>query len=378
MAPQASQEANTNVNPSSQVAALNTPSQFVNKVSSLPIVNSAFDVAKHLYDGTKERYQVVEKMEGLFVDNVVPQIVNVTHKATEATPAIVTLGLTQLDSFACNSLDLLEQRVPLIKEHPSQIVHTVSDKVTERVLALDHLVEKALAYSEEQIDYILPEQAPTSATVPVDSSSSSSSSSASRQQQLHPQQKQMGSISRAQHLGMNISKRLTQKAQQQINIQKHLTADVIHFAAALVEKQLGRLKVNFDAVLNIIHEEDVHLRKLFENYSLELRASFALALEKIEKMTHGTVTETTLSVLDGLSKSISSFVTKTGQTLHQLSESTNDPILKKCLEGAFLTLNYIQEYSLYLAKFSPIQPKLNGHHKAEPRTNEVAPETSSS
>lgn len=344
MAPQAPQEGNV-VTPAVQTG-LNTPSQFVNKMSSLPIVTSAFDVAKHIYDGTKEKYQVVERVEGLLVENLVPRVVNATSKAT---PAIVTLGLTQLDSFACTSLDILEQRVPLLKEHPSQIVHVVSGKVSEGVQVIDQLVETALVFSEDQIEYILPE----TQSVPHIAANGEANG--------HPEQpskkQRIGTISRAHNLGVNISKRISQKAQQQLASQKVISVEAINFASALVEKQLGRLKVNFDSIVNLIQQEDLHLRKLFETYTNELRASFAAALTQVEKMSHGTVLDTTLIVLDSLSKSISQFVTKTGQSFHQLSESTNDPILKKFLEGAFVSLNYIQEYSQYLGKFTILKPQ---------------------
>jgi len=367
MAPEATQDSN-HVNPSSQVAALNTPSLFVNKVSSIPLISYGFDVAKYLYDGTKEKYQVVEKVEKGLVENFVPHVVSVTTKASQATPAIVTKGLTQLDSFACNSLDLLEQRVPLIREHPSQIAHAVTDRVNEGVNVIDQLVEKALVFSEEQIDYMLPEQAPAAVTATT-----------TEQEQTQPPNKKqrLRTISRAHNIGINLTKRISHKAQQQLVNQKYLSIEAINFASAMVEKQLGRLKVNFEAVVNMIHEEDVHLRKLFDTYSTELRASFASALETIEKMSHGTVLETTLGVLDGLSKSISHFVTNTSHALQQLSEKTNDPILKKVLEGAFSSLNYIQEYSQYLGKFAvhkkPIVRTVN-----ETVYSESVPETSSS
>jgi len=332
-------------------------------VTAIPVVASALDVVKHYYDSTKTRFEVVGKLEKEFVENVVPQVVTATTKATPlGAQALLSSGLSQLDHYACTGFDILEKNVPLILESPPKLLETGRRIVGERIVTpVDQLVEKALVYSEGKVDQFLP----VPASEGEEGEENEDEEGDQPEQEASPAKKQK--LARAQRLGVEVTKRLSQRATDGYvamrsltphDMQKMISTDVLRVAAANVEKQLAWLKENVDSVLKALHREDTHVRKLVGTYTGELKASFAQALEKIDQATPANVKETSQVVLLSLSRSVADFVDKFNQVTASLSVNpavASDPYSKKVLETINSSITFFQSCAQSLRQLAGFQ-----------------------
>jgi hypothetical protein len=123
---------------------------FLSRVSSLPLINSALESAKTLYDTSKTKYQVIDQIENSVKTRVVPQfqpLLDSLH-AYEA-------QLGQLDSFACSGLDILETNLPIIKEPTEKVIESsrrlVDDVVFTPVKNVSSTVSKSLEDGKQLI-----------------------------------------------------------------------------------------------------------------------------------------------------------------------------------------------------------------------------------
>jgi len=350
---------------------------FAEKVTAIPVVASALDLVRHYYDSTKTRYEVVGKLEKELVEHVVPQVVTATTKATPlGAQALLASGLSHLDQYACTGLDRLEKNVPIIMEPTTKLIETGRRLVDERIVTpVDQLVEKALVYSEGKVEQFLP--ALTSAqndqhlegneegNEEEDHNEDEDSNNDQPEQEATPAKRQK--LARAQRLGVEVTKRLSQRATEGYvamrsltphDMQKMISTDVLRVAAANVEKQLAWLKENVESVLKVLHREDTHVRKLVETYTGELKASFAQALERVDQMTPANVKETSQVVLLSLSRSVADFVDKFNQVTASLSVNpavASDPYTKKLLETVNSSITFFQSYAQSLRQLAGFQ-----------------------
>jgi len=148
-------------------------------LASLPIVSSAIESAAVAYEGSKQRYQVLDTFEASLKTRVLPQL-------KPLSTVLQTYGprLSQIDSLACSGLDALETRLPIIREPTDRVLETGRRVLDERIIApvqqarttvvsqVSHVVERgvhgnvngilqsALVLSEQAVDRLLPEDAP--------------------------------------------------------------------------------------------------------------------------------------------------------------------------------------------------------------------------
>ena len=86
---------------------------------SLPLVNSAVGQARQVYDMTKARYpSLTTNLETQVVNHVLPAVRSASKPIVQA----YDVRLHQIDSLACSGLDALEQRMPIIKQAPEDIL----------------------------------------------------------------------------------------------------------------------------------------------------------------------------------------------------------------------------------------------------------------
>jgi len=123
-------EAQTMENTQQQPENASYSSKFVQRVSELPIVNSSLDYAYAFYGTTKDKYTVVGKVENQLKEKVVPRVEMITKQIT-STPAAekISKQLSSIDAYAVIGLEHLEKRIPMIKEHPSEILDHMKEGI---------------------------------------------------------------------------------------------------------------------------------------------------------------------------------------------------------------------------------------------------------
>jgi len=102
---------------------------FLNRVTSIPLVTSALESAKTLYDTSKSKYQLIDQLEISVKTRVVPQF----QPLVEGLHAY-DAQLAQIDSFACSGLDLLEGTLPIIKEPTEKVIENSRRLMDERII----------------------------------------------------------------------------------------------------------------------------------------------------------------------------------------------------------------------------------------------------
>jgi len=351
---------------------------FLTRLSSLPLVISTTDYVKGYYEGTKQRYEIVQRAEKEVMEKLVPQVSHVAEVTSKSTPpsaqAALSQGLSRLDHYACVGLDTLERNVPQIREPTDKIMQDGKQLVSTRLYdpltgalhgglgTVDHFVDRALHFSEEVVDVYLPEEGEKKVesngtelhTFPEGETSvngSETDSPAKRQKISH--------LSRAQRLGWTLSTRLSSKASHQFQSLKHLTpedlkalsSNLIQVGSETLERQVAYLRGTL---------KEGQVRKTLDTQFAILREQFFHAAQRVEEMTPSNIKEGSKSVFLGLSKGISEFAEKLHQATSSAVEHINtEPHLKGILSTFQGSVAFLQSYTESLAKNTE-KPEANG------------------
>ncbi|XP_078607398.1 perilipin-2-like isoform X3 [Branchiostoma floridae x Branchiostoma japonicum] len=145
-----------------------TMENIVERMGSLPIVNTTVHQVSTLYSSTKERWWVARCTLGLAERSL-------QMAAWTAKPVAERMGMdfdgtvAMANQYACRGLDVLEEKVPLLKKQPGQIVEETKKAVDSKVQAgskrllqtsLGQVIwwttDTALDITERCVEYYLP------------------------------------------------------------------------------------------------------------------------------------------------------------------------------------------------------------------------------
>jgi len=102
---------------------------FFHKVYKLPILNSSIDKAMDVYENTKNRFEVVEIIDSKVKEQVALRVTPTIDKVNQQ----LRPRLQSIDNYACASLDILKEKVPIINETPVEILEHVKSHLPPEI-----------------------------------------------------------------------------------------------------------------------------------------------------------------------------------------------------------------------------------------------------
>ncbi|XP_065565404.1 perilipin-2-like isoform X2 [Artemia franciscana] len=105
--------------------------EFFQKVSKLPVVNSAISYASEAYGKAKESSPYIIQRTISTAEGTVKYAAEKTMPL--ALPVVTSMPVHMVDSIACKTLDKFEEKMPVVTKTPEEIIQTTKDYVNGKL-----------------------------------------------------------------------------------------------------------------------------------------------------------------------------------------------------------------------------------------------------
>lgn len=320
---------------------MNTTNQsyhFIERVSGLPMVHSALETAKYVYDGTKTKLPIIAQVETGLTEKVIPQLLQTSEPIVRVVDS--KLPLSALDGYACKGLDVIEKNIPIVKESPQGIVETGKAILDSRVISpvngvvqkVDGIIEQAISYSEKTV-------------------ANYTEKTTEEEQQ---QEVKVNKIARVQKMGKKIG--TTALHQIQKTPQELLSIDLVKYSTGVAEKQVQWIREAYSSAIKSTPNTE-QLQKIFDTYVKDLTTRVELVRHQVANMKSVNIKETTRSALLSLSEGLNDFSSKVNKSISELlaREEVKSRLPLQSIEASLVTLRTVSDKLVSLAsKYSSV------------------------
>ncbi|KAI8096738.1 uncharacterized protein BX664DRAFT_324725 [Halteromyces radiatus] len=246
-----------------------TEATFWSRVSAFPVVQDSLGKVQQIANQTSISRYALQQAENTFT------------KASEMATPYTEQYIKKADALGCRSLDILEQRFPVVTQSTDELVQAVRQSPQQLVSSVSTPVNKHMLTAAGNIETLVDKWLP-----PTDNNTN------------EQQQDEQLALARFYYLANNVKDRLHQRYQQQIEHIPRSKEEVARLAET--NQYLQDTVAHVKKINHQLQEWVTHSRQLAENRVQGLRDNIKGGLESTQAMTNQRIHDLTVELFNRL------------------------------------------------------------------------------